>query len=968
MAARRFNPTIGLRIQLPVASRLGHPSKLGPLPKPFSDENSVVSNASLIGASCWLLVFCAGLPAASAPSPAVVDSDVCVYGATSGGVAAAVTAARLGKSVVLISENAHVGGMSSGGLGVTDRGNEATITGISGEFYSRVGKAYGSSAPVYFFEPKVAENVFWQMLREAGVRVYTNSYLAAASLTNLEVKSISMEDGTVFRARQFIDTTYECDLMAAAGVSFTVGREAQSFYAETLAGILPPTGSYTYDPYITPGLPASGLLPLVQCEGAGDVGQGDHRLQAYNFRLCLTRTASNKLPIAPPANYRESDYDLVKRYIIARQAQDGSVTLGDLIHIQTIIPNGKTDINANGELSTDFVGYNYDYTTTNRLGRRVIRQAHEDYIRGFLHFLATSPDVPLNVRTEMMSWGLAKDEFVDTGGWPHQMYVREARRMISDYVMTQHDCTGASHASDPVALGSYAMDSHGVQRIASGGQSRWEGSLFGFVGIPYGISYRSLVPKRGEARNAYCTFALSASHVAFASCRMEPVFMMTSQAAATAACFAIDNAVDAQDVDYDKLAAQLRAERQMYRWTCASQFVTNTITLDQGNTCHVSSQGTWATGANAGGWGSAYWHDGASGKGAKWVRYTPDLPTNGVYDVYAWWVAAGNRATNTPIDIVHAAGTTRVMVNQATFGSQWFKLLRTNFNAGTLGSVIVRNEGTPSGSYVIANGVQWRPVGFTLPVPPPQLPQVEIFSADPLAGVFGTNTGRFTVVRKSDAELKPLTVYLRISGSASNGLDYAMLPTVLNLPAGVVATNLTVRPIYRDFWTDRKTVQIAVDLYGPPTYTLTSLSTARVDILDFPLNNWVKDRFTSYERQFDDIAGDAADPDEDRMLNLFEYVGGTDPKNLDPDQTPHVVWRPDGVEISYWKSRDAVDVALDLQYSPDLTSWADAADHIEPLSIVNHGNRDRITLRLLQPDTPAGANAAFVRLVARRLF
>lgn len=894
----------------------------------------------------------------------MIDADICVYGATSGGVAAAVTAARLGKSVALVSENSHVGGMSSGGLGVTDRGNEATITGVSGEFYSRVGKAYGSATPVYFFEPKVAESVFWQMLREAGVRVYTNLYLASATVTNRKVTSIAMDEGTVFRARQFIDTTYEGDLMAAASVSFAVGREGQSVYGESLAGIQPPTGSYTYDPYVVPGQPSSGMLPLVQREGAGPPGTGDQRLQAYNFRLCLTRTSSNRIPIAPPANYREADYELVKRYVAARQAEDGAVTLSQLIHIQTIIPNGKTDINANGELSTDYVGYNYDYPNTNRLGRQIIRQAHEDYIRGFLHFLGTSVDVPLNVRTEMQSWGLAKDEFQDTGGWPHQMYVREARRMISDYVMTQQDCSGARQASDPVALGSYAMDSHGVQRVASGGAARWEGSLFGFVGIPYGISYRSLMPKRGEARNVYCTFALSASHVAFASCRMEPVFMMTSQAAATAAAFAIDDAADAQEVNYAKLAAQLRADGQMLAWTCASEFVTNTVTLDQGNTCFVTSQGSWATGSNPGGWGSSYWHDGASGKGTKWARYSPNLPTNGVYDVYAWWVAASNRATNAPIDIVHPAGTTRVLVNQVTFGSQWVKLLRTNFNAGTAGSVIIRNDGTPSGSYVIANGVQWRPVGFTLPVPPTPPPQVEVVSSDAEAGVFQTNLGRFTIVRDNDPQLKPLVVIYTLSGTASNGVDYALLSGSVTLREGAVSTNILIRPTTPKLGTEFKTVILT--LLPSTNLTLTTLSNATVIIRDRPSEVWRREKFSGAELGNDAVSSDVADPDHDRILNLFEYAGGTDPKTAEPGQSPQALLVSNKVEISYWKSREATDVALELECSTDLVAWTRAEPFVEHILTENFGDRDRITVRFPEGELST-AHSAFLRLAARRL-
>src|SRR5262245_41746932 len=295
------------------------------------------------------------LSVASLGRAAVVESDICVYGATSGGVAAAVAAARLGKSVVLVACNNHVGGMSSGGLGVTDRGNTASIGGLAREFYLRVGQKYGSGAPVYFFEPHVAEQTFWEMLQGAGVPVYTNQHLATLSRAGSRITELNTEEGTIFRAKMFIDTTYEGDLMAAAGVTFSVGREGTNAYGESLAGIRSPGGAYNYDPYVTPGDPNSGLLPLVQSGSVGPIGQGDTSVQVYNFRLCLTANATNQIAITPPANYSETNYELVARYVEARAAQ-GTVNFANLVDLQTIIPNGKTDINARDELSTDFVG------------------------------------------------------------------------------------------------------------------------------------------------------------------------------------------------------------------------------------------------------------------------------------------------------------------------------------------------------------------------------------------------------------------------------------------------------------------------------------------------------------------------------------------------------------------------------------------------------------------------------------
>ncbi len=351
-----------------------------------------------------------------------VQTDVCVYGGTSGGVIAAVAAARLGKSVSLVVVSNHVGGMTAGGLSVTDVGNAASIGGFANEFYLRVGQYYGSTNPVYWFEPHVAEQTFLQMLAQDGVSFYTNQQLASVSLSNQVITQITMADGTVYIAKEFIDTSYEGDLMALAGVPFTVGREGTNAYGESLAGVQTPTYTYAYSPYVIAGNTNSGLLPLVQSGGPGTAGQGDDKVQCYNFRLCLTQVATNQIPITAPSNYSPASYALFSNYIAAYVAAEGSVTLEDLINVQDIIPDGKTDINADGELSTDYIGYNYTYPTNTYAGRQVTYQQHKDYISGLLYYLGTSTNVPLNVRTDMLSWGYAMDEFVDNGGWPYPLY------------------------------------------------------------------------------------------------------------------------------------------------------------------------------------------------------------------------------------------------------------------------------------------------------------------------------------------------------------------------------------------------------------------------------------------------------------------------------------------------------------------------------------------------------------------
>jgi hypothetical protein len=896
----------------------------------------------------------------SCPGGQIIDSDICVYGGTSGGVSAAVAAARLGKSVVLVTYNNHVGGMTSGGLGVTDRGNTSSIGGITAEFYRRVGQAYGSASPVYWFEPHVAEQTFWQMLSEAGVPVYTNQLLAAATLSGQSITQITMHDGTIYRAKEFIDTTYEGDLMALAGVIFTVGREATTTYNESQAGVQNPGGAYNYDPYLVPGNTNSGLLPFVQPGSPGTVGQGDNKVQTYNLRLCLTQNPTNRIPIAPPANYSEAQYELFRRYIAARVAAKGSAHLNEVIDVQTIIPNGKTDINARDELSTDYIGYNYTYPTNTYAGRQVIRQAHEDYIRGLLYFYATSTNVPANLNTEAQSWGLAKDEFQDTAGWPHQMYVREARRMVSDYVMIQQDAVGTRAAPDPVALASYALDSHPVARLAVGGYSRWEGGgIGGTPPYPYGISYRSIMPSTNQCQNLFCTFALSASHVGFAPVRMEPVFMMTSQSAATAAAFAIDDNVPVQQLNYQKLSAGLRADGQLLTWP-ASNGNTNGIILDQGGPGTTYTSG-WTTGANAGGWNGDYWHDGSTGKGTKWVRYTPTLPTNGTYEVDAWWVPSSNRAINTPYDIVHAAGTTRVLVNQVNPSGGWYRLLTTNFNAGTTSSVTIRNDGTLAGTYCIADAVRWLPVGSIAPPPPP--PVVDLVASDALACEFGTNTARFSVVRSGDTNLLPLMITYTVSGTAVSGVDYAALPGSITIPADALATNITVMPLGSSLATTQASVTLALVPSG--AFTATSLSNATINILDRPINIWRRANFLPAELADPAVSGDLADPDRDRLSNLMEYAMGLPPKDPTQANRPYAVITNGYLQLTYTRSKAATDDSLVVEQSDDLATWLSGTNQLRQVSLSEQGATQIMTVQTV---TPVSSNtSSFLRLRATRL-
>lgn len=512
----------------------------------------------LLGSSCVLAV-------------QEINVDVCIYGGTSGGVIAAVQAARLGKTVALVSVNNHLGGMTSGGLGATDIGSHGNgyIQGTAREFYTRIGRAYGSGAK-FAFEPRVAEAVFNEMIQEARVTVYTNQYLVSVRKSGAQLVAAAMNNGNLFRAKMFIDASYEGDLMAAAGVSYTIGREAVSQYGEPLNGVRPPNtgghqfGSLLVDPYVLPGDPASGLLPLIAAGDLASPGAADQRVQAYNFRMCLTQNTTNQLPITAPPGYSPARYELLARYIAALVANGTSPSLAKFMNISAM-PNGKTDINNNGAVSTDFVGESTAYVEANQATRAQIWQAHKDYIQGFFYFLANDPQVPANVRTTMSSYGFCRDEFQDTGGWPHQLYVREARRMISDYVMTQSNCLGKVTVPDSIGMGAYAMDSHNCERVVVNGVVQNEGDTYTGGAVPgiYPIAYRSVVPKAQECVNLLVPWCLSASHIGFGSIRMEPVFMILSQSAATAACLAIDDDIPVQSVNVPKLQAQLLADGQL---------------------------------------------------------------------------------------------------------------------------------------------------------------------------------------------------------------------------------------------------------------------------------------------------------------------------------------------------------------------------------------------------------------------
>lgn len=534
-----------------------------------------------------LLVFCGiALTVLALSSCSTVDEevtyDVVVYGGTSAGVAAAVQAHRMGKSAVIVGPDVHLGGLTSSGLGWTDSGRKEAIGGISREFYQRAKRHYDrpdawayqepdamdlydpEADAIWVFEPHVAEKVYEEMIAEANIPVFRERWLdreEGVRMSNGAIEAITMNSGETFRGRTFIDATYEGDLMAVAGVTYTVGRESNDVYGETLNGVQKERAvSHQFElpvsPYVVPGDSTSGLLPRIHEGDPGEDGSGDHRVQAYNFRMALTTVPENRVRFPKPEGYDPMRYELLGRYLDAGWRE--------VFRKFDPIPNNKTDTNNHGAFSTDNIGMNYDYPEASYERRREIVEEHEAYQKGLMWFLAYDERVPEDVRAEMSRWGLAADEFVDNGNWPHQIYVREARRMVSDYVMTENHLTGRIETPRSIGMGSYNMDSHNVQRyVDENGHARNEGDIQINPGGPYQISYGAIIPKRDEVTNLLVPVALSSSHIAYGSIRMEPVFMILGQSAATAASMAIDAGIAVQEVDYQVLRERLLEDGQV---------------------------------------------------------------------------------------------------------------------------------------------------------------------------------------------------------------------------------------------------------------------------------------------------------------------------------------------------------------------------------------------------------------------
>jgi hypothetical protein len=624
--------------------------------------------------------------------PTLIECDVAVYGGTPAGVTTAIQAAREGKNAVLLSFNRHVGGMTSGGLTATDLGRKDSIGGLALEFYNRIGKARD-------YRPAEAETLFRKMLDEAGVKVLLARALNSVEMRQNRLVSATMETGETVRAAMFVDSTYEGDLLAAADVSYRVGREPAAAYEESLGGqwqTVSWKNVYQFcrmplSPYVIPDDPASGLLPEIASKAPGKAGEGDFKVQAYNFRIQLSRGA-DRIAFPKPRDYDAGRYALLARFLNFDERIQWRLnyTTAPLTDGPVQMRNG--DSNNAGSFSSDYVGGSYRWPDgTYKPGsftklppprrgfpmpfrelyelRERIFQDHVNYQQGLMYFLANDAQVPKTLRGRVNAWGLDPQEFSGSGFWPHQLYVREGRRMVSDYVVTQADCESRRIVKDSVGLASYAMDSHFCQRVVveeNGVQTvRNEGGFGHGFPKPYPVSYRSIVPKKNECENLLVPVCLSSSHVAYGSIRMEPVFMILGQSAGTAAAMAITDEIAVQDLDYAKLKIKLEGDGQRLAWDSKSvgkraKSLPGLVTDDAA----AQTTGSWTSGALSPVCGLTYLHDGNNGKGEKTATFKINVANPGTYEVRLLYVASANRSTKTPVTVSAGEGKKEITVNQ----------------------------------------------------------------------------------------------------------------------------------------------------------------------------------------------------------------------------------------------------------------------------------------------------------------
>ena len=635
----------------------------------------------------------------SACSSPEAEYDVCVYGGTSAGVIAAYAVAKQGKKVLLVEPGQRLGGMSSGGLGQTDIGNKQVVKGLALDFYRRVGAHYGRLES-WIFEPSVAENIFKDYIARGNVEVLYGHRIVDAqkqgtSITSINVESVENTAQTKnISAKVFIDCTYEGDLMARAGVTYVVGREDNKVYGEDHNGVqMQHLHQFVdnVDPYVEKGNPASGLLWGISDAALAPTGSGDNMVQAYNYRICLTSDKDNMLPIEKPANYDPSRYELLLRIIEAQK----NYNLNGYFIISPM-PNNKTDINNRGAFSTDMIGMNHDYPEASYERRAEIIQAHKDYTLGLLWFMGNDERVPKQLRDQMLSWGLPKDEYVEYGHWTPQLYIREARRMVGEYVATQANCDNIAKVDDGVGMAAYTMDSHNCQRvvIVKDGKAmvKNEGNVEIYGGLPYDVSYRCLTPKREECDNLLVPVCLSASHIAYGSIRMEPVFMLLGQSAAKAACLAIDGGVKVQEVDVKEI-------QRMYEEDPLLDGTPADIVVDDSS---LNAPAAWTRIERNNGFGRSYLVlDPTSQEQA--LRYPFEVKTDGKYEIYTYFIRRGESSKKTELVVSDGTAQKGVVINADEIqilgqtSGEWVSLGEYDLQSGKPGYVEFTNKGTVTG-------------------------------------------------------------------------------------------------------------------------------------------------------------------------------------------------------------------------------------------------------------------------------
>lgn len=635
--------------------------------------------------------------------------DICVYGGTAAGVIAAYTAKQSGKTVLLIEPGKHVGGLTTGGLGYTDIGNKYAITGLARNFYRSIGEHYGNFEQ-WIFEPHVAENILMNYLQRASVQPLFQHRLVRVEkrngfITNIIIESSDNPDTNSYQtitAKVFIDCSYEGDLMAKAGVSYFTGREANSLYNETYNGVQLrdkhqfPDG---IDPYKIPGKPESGLLWGISNEPLQSQGSGDKKIQAYNFRICLTSNPANKIDIAKPAGYDASRYELLLRYLEKKPAKD----LNGFLKFD-LMPNNKTDINNNGPFSTDMIGMNYDYPEADYKTRSEIQAKHEAYTKGLLYFIGHNPRMPKHLRELMLRWGYPKDEYTDNHNWSPQMYVREVRRMKGDYVMTQANCEGKEVVKDGIGMAAYTMDSHNCERLVVNGMVKNEGDVqIGGFG-PYPVSYRALTPKPSECKNLLVPVCLSATHIAYGSIRMEPVFMVLAQSAAMAAVMAVDSNKAVQDINVTELQHALL-------FNPLADNSTPEILVDNDDPTQTVVKGTWQKETRGAYGPSMYVTNGVAGETAS-VTFMPAVKKAGNYKVYMYLPKFASLAPLITVEVYDGKTVIHKEVKESDINVQgqtsgeWVQLGSYSLPAGKNAYVKILNKGNKT---IVADAVLFVP-------------------------------------------------------------------------------------------------------------------------------------------------------------------------------------------------------------------------------------------------------------------